>query len=332
MSKLVLGIDGGATKGHLALFDDGGLCVGVSQCGALNHEGMAGSFGELEDILSKFIYDALKKAGASIDDLEYSVFGLAGVDTIAQHATISDILHRIGIHDFHLCNDAYLGVAAGCPDGVGICAINGTGTSLAAVDHSGVSLQVAGIGYLTDDRGGGGWYGRQVLSMVYDSLYKESKKTVLKDMIFSLLGITRKEVYIDTVTTALGDGTVNIHTFNRMLFEAADIDDAVAIDILDCSAEHFAGSIAYMANNMDFPEDKTLNVTFAGSVFVKEKVKVLPRLIDRRIRAILGGRALEYFTLDTAPVAGSVLWATQKAGFGFDMSKIKPALAEAGIY
>jgi len=329
--KIILGIDGGATKGHLALFDAGGKCIGVSASGPLNHEGMEGSFGELEEILKDYIYGALAKAGAAIGDVAYAVFGLGGVDTIAQHATISDIMRRIGLHDFHLCNDAYLGVAAGCPGGVGICAINGTGTSLAAVDHSGNSLQVAGIGYLTDDRGGGGWYGRETLSMVYNSLYKGAKQTILKDMIFSLLGIADKEVYIDTLTTALGEEKVNVHTFNRLLFEAAGKGDEAAIDILDRSAEHFAGSIAYMATNMDFPKDSILNVTYAGSVFMKEKVRVLPDLIGIRVRALLGERVVEYFTLDTPPVAGSILWAAQKAGFGFGMDTIKPALAEAGI-
>ena len=331
MKKIVLGIDGGGTKSHLALFDEDGICVGISMGGPLNHESMEGSFDELEATLGEFINGALAKAGAAVGDVAYAAMGIAGVDTAAQHATISAILRRLGINDFYLCNDAYLGVAAGCPGGVGICAINGTGTSLAAVDHSGNSLQIAGIGYLTDDRGGSGWYGSQVLSMVYDSLYKGAKQTILKDMIFKMLGITRKEEYIDALTTALGNGGASIENFNRLLFKAAGADDEVAIGILDYSAEHFAGSIAHMAKYMDFPNDMTLNITFAGSVFVKEKVKVLPQLIDKRVRGILGGRPLEYFTLDTVPVAGSILWAAQKAGFGFNMDVIKPALAESGI-
>jgi N-acetylglucosamine kinase-like BadF-type ATPase len=347
MKKFIMGIDGGGTKSHLALFDENGVCAGVSACGALNHEGLEGSFGELEEILSKLIPDALEKAGAGFGSgagadecgvgvagagsVAYAVLGIAGVDTAAQHSIISDIITRIGIKRFYLCNDAYLGVAAGCPDCVGICAINGTGTTVAAIDHSGKSIQVGGVGALSDDRGGGGWYGRQVLGVVYNSLFKGAAPTLLKDMLFERLGVTRKDEYLDALTESLANGKIDYQVFNRLAFKAAGAGDAVAIDIMDRSAEHYAGSISYIANEMDFPADKTLYVTFAGSVFVKEKVTVLPELIKTRVRALLGSRKTEYYTLDTPPVAGAVLWAARKAGFDVDMPAVKSALAEKDL-
>ena len=331
MKKLILGVDGGGSKSHLAMFDENGECACVSACGALNHESLEGSFGELETVLAGFLRDALKQAGACAGDVAYAVFGMAGADTAAQHETISGILRRAGLRHFSLYNDAFLGVAAGCPDGVGVCAINGTGTSMAAVDHSGGALQIAGLGDLTDDRGGGGWYGRQVLGAVYNSLYKGGKATSMRDMLFARLGVARKEAYLETLTAAFANGEIGYGAAGRYVFAAAEAGDGVAVGILKQSARHFAGGIAYMASEMDFPADRTLYVTYAGSVFVKEKVRALPRLIEERVRARLGDRPVEFRMLDTVPVAGAVLWASQKAGFGVGMAAIKRSLADAGI-
>ena len=331
MSMLIMGIDGGGSKSHLALFGENGGCAGTAARGILNHEGMEGSFAELEDVLSEFILGALKNAGADAGDVAYAVLGLAGVDTAAQHRTISAILRRIGISRFLLCNDAFLGVAAGCAGGIGISCVNGTGTSLAGVDYGGNTLQVAGVGDLTDDRGGGGWYGRRALGAVYNSLYKCGKQTALGGMLFSLLGVTRKEDYLETLAAALGGGSLTYGAVGRLVFEAAGAGDAAAADILEQSAEHFAGGIEYIAKNMDFPEERPLDISFAGSVFVKEKVKILPEIIERRVRASLGARRIAFRALDTVPVAGAVLWASQRAGFGIEMAGIKETLSKSGL-
>jgi N-acetylglucosamine kinase-like BadF-type ATPase len=342
MGKIIIGVDGGGTKSHLAMFDVSGACIGTSACGPLNHESMDGSFGELEPILVAFIQDSVKKAGSNADDVAYAVLGVAGVDTAAQHAIISDMLRKAGLRHFMLCNDSFLGVAAGCPEGAGISLINGTGTSMAAVDYSGNTLQVAGLGDFTDDCGGGGWYGRQVLAAVYNSLYKKGRATSLCGTLFSMLGISRKEDYIEALTAwfikgglgGAGDagGDSGYGAIGRYVFEAADAGDAAAVAILDKSAEHFAGGIACMATEMDFPESRTLHVSFAGSVFVKEKVQALPKLIEERVRLNLGAaRQVDYHKLDTVPVAGAVLWAAQKAGFNIEMKAIKDNLARSGL-
>ncbi|MDR1735761.1 MAG: hypothetical protein LBR85_02685 [Oscillospiraceae bacterium] len=331
MSKLIMGVDGGGTKSHLALFDADGNCVGVSACGPLNHECLENSYDELEERLGEFILGALRGANAGVNDVAHALFGLAGVDTKVQHALISGMLRKIGLPSFTLCNDAFLGIAAGCPDGTGICAINGTGSAMAGVDGHGAFIQVGGIGELSNDCGGSGWYGTQTLGAVYGELFKRERPTALRPMLFELIGVTRPEDYTETVTLAANNGSLDRNALNRLVFAAAHSGDAVAQDILKTSAAHYAGGIVYLAETLDFPSERTLYVALAGSVFVREKVKCLPRLIEWLVKDALKGRKVEFVNLETVPVAGAVLWASKIAGTTLDMSVIRPALERAGL-
>jgi len=331
MKRLIMGVDGGGTKSHLALFDAAGKLAGAAVRGPLNHEVMEGSYTELETVLRHFISDALKDAGAELGDVEHTVLGIAGVDTAAQHELIFGILRRIGLAGFTLCNDAFLGVAAGCPGGKGIGANNGTGFSIAAMDHSGAAVQVGGLGDLTNDCGGGSWFGAQAVSAVYDVLYKCGPPTMMQGLLFAKLDISHQENYLDTVTAGIQRETLDINELNRLVFEAAGLGDAVALGILQQSAAQYAGGIVYLAKHLDFPGSDPLYVTFAGSLFVKEKIKILPRLVEERVCAALDGRSVEFRSLEAAPVAGAVLWAARKAGFAVEPAAVRAGLAGAGL-
>ncbi|MDR1687037.1 MAG: hypothetical protein LBS21_00290 [Clostridiales bacterium] len=331
MSGLILGVDGGGTKSHLVLFNSAGVCVGTTACGPLNHESLDGSFDELESVLNKVVKNVLKKAGAKASDISHAVFGLAGVDTAAQHKIISDMIDNIGIKSFTLCNDAFLGVSAGCPGGYGICAINGTGSVMAAVDYKNNTVQVGGIGEVSNDCGGSGWYGTKVLGAVYGELFKREKPTLMTNMLFELAGIKSKDEYTEIITEKLNSEELDVYALNRFVFIAAGKGDEAAMDILRTSAAHYSGGIVYLAQELDFPADKTLHVTFAGSVFTKEKVRILPELIEEEVRRRLAGRNAEFLCLDTVPVAGAVYWASKNAGCEIKMEVIKNALKEAGL-
>lgn len=331
MKKLIFGIDGGGTKSHMAVFDQCGQCVTIGKRGSLNHENMKDSFTQLEKELSAFIKDTLAGIGAAPTDVAYAVMGIAGVDTLKQHATISAMVDRVGLPHYILCNDALLGVPAGCADGVGICAINGTGSSLAAIDHRNVTVQMGGIGYISNEAGGSGWFGTKLLGAVYGELFKCEPKTIMTAMIFERLGISDVKDYIEKITSCIEDGSVKLNELNLMLFKAVALNDPVALDALRESAEHYAGGIAHLAKTMDFPADQTLSVTLAGSGFVKEKTRTLPDLVADGVTKRLPGRTVEYHKLQTAPVAGAVHWASKEAGCKMEIEAIAKSLAEAGL-
>ena len=331
MRKLIIGIDGGGTKSHLAVFDQNGKCVAVGKHGPLNHEVMEYAFVQLEKELSALIKDTLVSIDATPADVAFAVLGLAGMDTEKQHKIISAMVDRIGLSRYILCNDAFLGVPAGCPGGIGICAINGTGSTMAAVDHSGATVQVGGIGMYSNDCGGGSWFGTKLLGAVYGELFKCEKKTIMTEMLLSRLGVNDSKDYVETITTDMENDNINMCDLNLMFFDAVAKGDEVALDCLNESAGHYSGGIAHLANTLDFPDDRTLHITFAGSVFVKEKTKTLPRLIINEVDKKIPSKNLEFHMLKTVPVAGAVYWASKEAGFDIDINVISEALAEAGL-
>jgi len=331
MGKLILGVDGGATKSHIAIFDDSGNCVSTASYGPLNHEVMKGSYAELEERLGELLPRVIKEAGASVNDFKFAVFGLAGVDTDAQQARISDITKKIGFENQITCNDAFLGVPAGCPDCVGICAINGTGFKLAAIDHSGKAVETCGVGVFTDDQGGGSWYGFRAIGSVYNELYRLGRPTAMREILFDMIDISRREDFLEVLMDKYHEGKINTIALNSVVFDAAALDDAVALMILEESAEQYAGGIARLVMDMDFPADHAVNVTLAGSVFVKQKVKILQKFIEMRVDSALKGQAVRYTELDAPPVAGAVIWAAQKAGFNIELESVKAGLTAAGL-
>jgi len=328
MSKLILGLDGGATKSHLVIFDSGGKCVGISSYGPLNHEVMSGSYSELEARLKEFIPRALYDVGATVDDVAYAVYGLAGDDTDAQHKKITDAAEQVGIKNYLVCNDAFLGVPAGCPDCVGICVINGTGFKVAAIAAAGETLQICGLGGYSNDYGGGPWYGMKAVGAVYSSLFMLGKQTLMQDFLFKAFGISSKEEMLGAINKRIEKSSFNDIEINSIAFKAAALGDEVALSILDQSAEQYAGATAWLAMNMDFPKCKTLYISLIGSVNVKQPVRILHDMIEKRVRDALGERPVQYVRLDVAPVAGAVIWAAQKAGFDIKMESIKASLAE----
>jgi len=329
MSKIIMGIDGGGTKSHLGLYSVNGDFLGFFKYGTLNHEHMPKGFEELEATLHQVINEALGSINKRTSDIAYAVLGLAGVDTREQHEIISSILKRIGIEKFTLCNDGYLGVPAGCPNGVGICAINGTGSVLTAIDTTGKMYQVGGIGDITDDHGGGYWYGTQLLRNVYNELFKSGPKTNMTQMLFSTkLFIGHRDLYTEAITLAMEANAIDYHTLNQLVFTAAGGGDKVANRILEDSAEHYAKCIEFLANNLVFPKEETLHITLAGSIFVREQVDILPLLIKKRVHQLLGERPVEFIKLQAPPVIGAILWAFREIGVSVDINKIRDGISE----
>ena len=331
MKNLILGVDGGATKSHLAIFDDSGNCVATEAYGPLNHEVMKGSYAELEERLFELLPRVVKKASATIDDISFTVLGTGGIDSKAQEVKISDMISRIGLKNHIACNDAFLGVPAGCPDCIGICAINGSGFKLAAIDHSGAAVHTCGLGDFTQDWGGGSWYGHRAVAAAYSEIYKLGQPTVIREMMYEFLGISSREDYLEAFVDKYYGGKLDAVALNSIVFNAAKQGDAVALGILEESAEQYAGAIARLILDMDFPIDNPVYVTLAGSVFVKQKVKALQEFIEMRVDDALRGRSVKYILLDTPPVAGAVMWAAQKAGFKIGADSVKAGLRAAGL-
>jgi len=324
----VLGMDAGGTKSHLVLFDTDGRLAGTAVWGTLNHEMLPGSFTQLKEALGRFVAAGLSPLSLFAGDVDCAVFGVAGADTLEQHDIIGDIIAGIGFARYHLYNDAFLGIPAGSPDGAGISAINGTGATLAGIDHAGRRLQIGGIGDLSDDRAGAGYLGLRVLSAVYTSLFREGPRTLLADRVMAQLNVTDKAAYVEALTTQINDGRMDVARLNRLLFECGEQGDAVSLAMLEEMAENYAGAIRCMAREMAFRPDREIHVTLAGSVFVKEPSPLLRDMLSRRVCGAMPERAFSFTKLEIPPVGGAVLWGFKKLGLNHLRDKVAEQLRE----
>ena len=328
MCEYVLGVDGGATKTNCAIFDIKGNIIDLISWGPTNHEHFKQGFKDLKTELERMIAYALQKNGMDKDGLAKSVFGLAGVDTKRQHATVSEVIKEIGINHYILCNDAYLGVKAGCESGYGICAINGTGFSTAGIDPQGEMLQIGGQGELSGDCGGGGYIGRSAVKYVYNSLFKDSRPSLMSEMFFELLGIDTKYDFLESLTQALDEGKHSIKEFNRLVFAAANKGDKPALEILKNVADEYARSINALISHLNFSKSDNLEIVLTGSIFTKGENPFMTDSLQETVLSKNDDRKIIFRTLDIKPVAGAVIWALEDIGaekgiFGRVMSQFQ---------
>lgn len=309
MSGYVIGIDTGSTKSHLALFDTDGVLIDFDHWGPLNHEVLPGSFAQFEDELGQFVGRTLVKYSLTIKQISYSVLGIAGVDTKLQYVIVSEILKRLGFGKFTLTNDAYLGIPAGNPEGIGICAINGTGSTLAGINREGKMLQIGGVGFVSADYGGGGMMGKIVISSVYSELFRKGEPTCMTPVLLKKLGVSDKYDFVEKVLEKLDDGSLNISACAKMLIDAVIENDKPAAKILRDIGASYAGGISCMIDEMGFDQDEDVHVVLAGSVFVKSEHPLIFDSLKEALNARNPNHRIRYKILDMPPVTGAVVWA-----------------------
>ena len=307
--RYVMGIDTGATKSHLMLFDTDGIYIDFEQWGPLNHEVLPGSFAQFEEELNLFVTKVTRRQGITIKDISYAVFGIAGVDTKKQHTIIASILTKLGFERFRLVNDAFLGIPAGSRTGTGICAINGTGCTLAGINREGKMLQIGGMGSISSDMGGGSCMSTAAISAVYSELFRKGEISIMTPKFFEYLGIQDKHDYMERLYERRENGTFNSTDISKILFEAASKNDKVAYGIISTVAMNYSGGIACMIEEMQYKKDEEIDIVFAGSVFVKEKNPVLINMIKDKIKKNHGGYSFRFTLLNIPPVAGAIIWA-----------------------
>jgi len=312
MPAYVLGVDGGGTKTHCALFDMSGRMVDLLTWGPTNFEGLEGGYKGLFKELNAMFSAITGRNGAGYDEITRSVLGLAGVDSISRHAKISDVIIRTGLRRFTLVNDAFLGVKAGALSGAGVCSINGTGTSFAGIDPAGGMLHIGGMGRLTGDIGGGWHLGEDAAGAVYDYLYKGGEPTAMKDILFDILGVSRREDYMDVLLEKLTDDRLNLPELNRVVFTAANMNDAPAIKILEEMGANNARSVNAVIDGLNFGH--TVEVVLAGSINVKGENPAAADKLAEIVTAAHKDKKITFAKLAAPPVAGAVVWALGQCG------------------
>lgn len=314
-ARYLVGVDAGATKTHYVLYDRERDTLCRITGGPANHEVLDGGFEELHALLRRQFELLLSPKGLAPKDIAGAAFGMGGVDTRAQHERISGILQELGFSRFALANDASLGIKAESGTGAGICAVNGSGFSVFAIDWEGNTMQVGGFGDLTGDLGGGSYYAAQVLAAVYGALFKGEPDTALRPSVMELFGVSEPRALMEAASAQMDTARSTCRRgLCQALFRCAGQGDPQACRIFDRSAAAYAGAIQGAARQLPLlSAEEEMEVILAGSIFTKGEDPYLIRRLDHLLNPVKRRFSLKPITSD--PVAGALYWAHEVAGW-----------------
>lgn len=306
--RYMIGVDGGGTKTDYLLFTTEGEWIDSLRVGSRSHEVVDGGFAEAEALILSDLEGICRKNGITKDLIAGAAFGMAGIDTPKQLATIKKILNKTEIKNYVVANDSILGIKAGCPSGVGICSINGTGTVASGINEKGEILQVGGIGFATGDSGGGHYLASLAIRAVYDYYFRCGTKTILTELIMNYFKIEDPM----ELTNVISDVFYVTRSIDKelvtFLFQAAGENDEVAMNIVREVANQLAKSVSGCIKGLDFKGNP--EVILAGSVWTKSNCPLLLKHFREQIN-LYTGKDIHPLLLHVIPAAGAVLWAME---------------------
>ncbi len=311
--RYVLGVDGGNSKADFLLCTVEGAYVDLQRSPTVSHEQMRDGFAGAKNALAQYAGAFLSRHGLQPSDLAAAAFGLAGADFPQQvDALRADILDLGFPAHSVVGNDAVLGIKALSPNGVGLCAVNGTGTVVVGIDPCGSQLQIGGIGPYSSDHAGGAHVATRTVSAVYDALLKCGEPTALADRLCTLLQVP-DALQFGAVVATPGLVRSRMTDIIRLTDEAALAGDAVARRILDTMGRELGGGIAGCIARLTF--HSTVSVVLAGSLWYKLRYPGMMQAVRDKVAAHCA-LPVDYLLHEAPPAIGGVVWAVETMAEG----------------
>ncbi|GAF09794.1 N-acetylglucosamine kinase [Paenibacillus pini] len=239
-----LGIDGGGSKTYALLTNESGHVLGKGKSGNGNHQINAA---QAANNIRSAAADALAQAGLRQEDVNHAYFGLAGADREADYQILHPMIRALGFNHYSINCDTIIGLRAGTNHSYGVALICGTGTNSAGRNPQGVHYQCGGFDYMYGDFGGGGALNIEVFRSVIRAWDGREQPTLLTGLLLDMLGY--KDV--ETLFNDFQDHgrSVPVHAA-KLLFEAAALNDAVALEILRHQGEELGKSASAVVHRL----------------------------------------------------------------------------------
>ena len=304
-------VDGGGTKTAYALFNEREELLALREGPGTNHENLENAFDEAAARLWAGIQALLNDTDKSLDEIDFTLMGLAGVDHPFQYDALMEKLRGHGLARFEIFNDGFIVVKAGSRSGAAIGLNLGTGTCCNAIDRRGRRWQLSGLGDFSGDIGNGQWIAAQTFKLIYDDWILEIEPTALTAMAKKAFSLDAP----DDLLALLQDipeegGSATIRTLIDLFFDAAAAGDTPVLRLIDRMALRGAQLIAAHLRTLDFPEQGA-EVVLSGSIHTKLPSGMYIYLLKQKAEA-LSGRRLEFMILGQPPVTGCIKWILQE--------------------
>lgn len=260
----VMGIDGGGSKTYAVIVDETGKRLGSAVAGCGNHEsGLQEAMTEIR----RAGEEAMRVAGVTFDELDFVQYGLAGADRPQDFAILRPALSQLPWKRWDVVCDTMTGLRVGSPENIGVVAICGSGCNSAGRHFSGKTAQTGGFGYLAGDAAGGDTLAKEAFRAAIRAWEQREEPTVLQTMVPAHLGYPDVEaMWNDALDRDLQEVPLSLC---KVLHEAADIGDSVAIRILSTMGQEYGISVHSVILRMGGFEGIEVPVVLSGSVFQK---------------------------------------------------------------
>jgi N-acetylglucosamine kinase-like BadF-type ATPase len=227
------------------------------------------------------VEDARQAAGMDREPLAGLVVGAAGTGDPAVRAALAAALEAPGTAArVAVCTDADVALAAAFPEGPGVLLIAGTGSIALAIDAAGGRHRVGGRGWRLGDEGSGYALGRAGAAAAVQALEGRGPPTALARLVPAALGLGAAD---DLLAWVSGAEPGAVAALGRVVQEAADAGDAVALGLVEVAADDLVAHVVALRPHFGVA---------AGVPVVLSGGAVAPgRPLRRRVMTLMGARA-----------------------------------------
>jgi len=283
---VAVGIDGGGTSTRVLLVGGDGRRLGQGQSGSGNLHDVGEA--RLASHLEEAWREAWAAAGAEPRRADSVFCAMASVGTPGNREAVRDVVTRVGIGApgaVAVDIDLVGALAGGLGGGDGIVLIAGTGSSCYGRDGSGRTFQCGGWGSLLDDVGSATWLGTGAMIAAIRAFDGRGPATALEARVMETLGLGQMRELLPVI-----DSGTQVRSrraaLARLVTEAADAGDSVALELLKEGADGLAECVEAVSRTLDFGNG-ALEVALTGGLgeHVPAYRELVHRAVERRVPA-----------------------------------------------
>ncbi len=298
-----IGIDGGGTKTVGLLATDTGECITKVQTGPSNYHvvGIEKTHEVLNEIITRLTTHYGKTPLQSIP----VCIGMAGLGREDDRIVIGKICDQIGISKNRiLTHDAHIALVGGTEKHAGVIVISGTGSIVYGINESGKEVRTGGWGYLLGDEGSGYDIALKGLQAIARAADRRGRPTLLTDLILQRIMLNTPNELIGWTQAASRD---EIAQLAGLVFEAAELKDERAIQIVDDAFSELACAVETVTVQLDFSQQ--FDIIFSGGILLNQPM--LADKLQRWIEKIIIGSTV--MRPKHEPAYGAVLLAIENS-------------------
>ena len=305
-AKRILAVDGGASKGDVALIDTKGRVLAAVRRAGNFHFGLDHDHNSSRQTLERTIDIVREKAGLDHEDAvaDIGVYCVAGADIPIDDRRIMTELEAMRWTSRTVVrNDTFAVLRAGTDRQWGVAVVCGTGMNWAGVGPDGRSVRFPSFGELSGDRAsGGGWLGRTALGAGIRARDGRGPRTLLEDMVPAYFDMARPTSVMEAVYVGKLQAD-RLSELAPVVFNAAAQGDVVARGMIDDMADEIVVTVNAVIRRLHLTA-RDVHVVLGGSL-----MRAGDRKLHARIRAGITSVAPKAVIrrLEAPPVLGAAL-------------------------